>query len=107
MTKGKNDKFIVPGELYIHRFTAREGPSPYFIVWQKDSARVFTDPKVILKHIKWPVKTPTGDAIREWFKTFEEVPVPKEELDMKKIYKEGWGPEAHEEDPTANTKMVT
>ena len=98
----KSEKYIVPGELYIHRYLAREGPSPYYIVWQKDSAKVFTDEKAILKHIKWPVKTPTGDAIREWFQQFEAVEAPAEELNMEKIYKEGWGPEAHE-----NTKMIT
>ena len=98
----KDQKFVVPGELYIHRFLAREGPSPYYIVWQKDSARVFMDQKSILKHIKWPVKTPTGDAIREWFTQFDDPREPQEQLDMEKIYKEGWGPEAHE-----NTKMIT
>ena len=29
------------------------------------------------------------------------------ELDMAKIKAEGFGPEAHDDDPTANTKMVT
>ncbi|BAQ94457.1 hypothetical protein HOQ56_gp32 [uncultured phage_MedDCM-OCT-S38-C3] len=24
------------------------------------------DAKAVLKAVKWPVKTPTGDALREW-----------------------------------------
>ena len=82
------------------------------------SAGPFTDPKAILKWVKWPKGTPTGDALREWLASFEqkqEAPAP--ELDMAKIKSEGFGPEAHDpdalvnvlfdDDPTANTKMVT
>ena len=58
---------------------------------------MFQDHKLILKHIKWPVKTPTGDAIREWFKQFDDPGETTGDLDMDKIYKEGWGPEAHDD----------
>jgi hypothetical protein len=102
LKKLDNSKFVVPGELYIHRFLAREGPPVYYIVWNKQSSKVFTDQKAILKHIKWPIKTPTGDAIREWFTQFEDPTAAEKELDMSRIYKEGWGPEAHED-----TKMIT
>jgi len=75
-----------------------------------NSSRLFTDHKAILRWIKWPSKTPTGDALREWFASFDKKPeAPAPELDMAKIQREGFGPEAHDEDddPTANTKMVT
>ena len=73
-----------------------------------NSSRLFTDPKAILRWIKWPSKTPTGDALREWFASFDKKPeAPAPKLDMAKIQREGFGPEAHDEDPTANTKMVT
>ena len=83
------------------------------------SARPFTDPKAILKWVKWPKGTPTGDALRAWLASFDEKPeAPAPELDWDKIKAEGFGPEAHAmidpitgeeipEDPTANTKMVT
>ena len=32
---------------------------------------------------------------------------PKQNLDMQRIEKEGFGPEAHGEEPNDNTKMVT
>ena len=72
------------------------------------SSRLFTDPKAILRWIKWPKSTPTGDALREWFASFDQKPAaPAPELDMAKIKAKGFGPEAHNDDPTANTKMVT
>ena len=84
------------------------------------TARPFTDPKEIIKWVKWPKSTPTGDALREWLASFDEKPqTPAPELDMAKIKAEGFGPEAHDEktidpitgeeipdDPIAGTKMV-
>ena len=86
------------------------------------SARPFTDTKAILKWVKWPKGTPTGDALREWLASFDQ----KQEAAAletnfaERIKAEGFGPEAHEDqvfdpitgqeiqdDPTANTKMVT
>ena len=85
-----------------------------------NSARPFTDPKAILKWVKWPKGTPTGDALREWLASFDKKPeAPTPELDMAKIKAEGFGPEAHDEktidpitgeeipdDPITGTKMV-
>ena len=73
------------------------------------TARPFTDPKAILKWVKWPKSTPTGDALREWLASFDEQPqTPAPEINLaERIKVEGFGPEAHDDDPTANTKMVT
>ena len=68
------------------------------------------DRKALLTHIKWPVKTPTGDELREWLDELEaEEPAPVAELDLVRLQKEGFGPEAHsdDQDPTAQTRMVT
>ena len=73
------------------------------------SARPFTDTKAILKWVKWPKGTPTGDALREWLTSFEqkqETPAP--ELNMAQLQRGGFGPECHDpEDPVAGTKMIT
>ena len=48
-------------------------------------------------------------AIRDWLTSFEqkaETPAPEANL-TERIKAEGFGPEAHDDDPTANTKMVT
>ena len=103
----KSERFTA-GQLWIERNRRREGPPVVYTVLCGKSARPFTDPKAILKWVKWPKSTPTGDALREWLASFEkkaEAPAP--ELDMAKIKAEGFGPEAHDDDPTANTKMVT
>jgi len=72
------------------------------------SARPNTDPKTILRWIQWPKGTPTGDTPREWFASFDQKPeAPAPELDMAKVKAEGFGPEAHDDDPTDKTKMIT
>ena len=96
------------GQLWIERNRRREGPPVVYTVMSGNSARPFTDTKAILKWVKWPKGTPTGDALREWLASFEQkAETPAPELDMAKIKAESFGPEAHDEDPTANTKMIT
>jgi hypothetical protein len=51
--------------------------------------------KAILKHVKWPKGTPTGDALREWLQSFEPKAKPEPEKPTP------------EDNPTANTKMIT
>ena len=107
MSGMKSERFTA-GQLWIERNRRREGPPVVYTVLCGNSARPFTDPKAILKWVKWPKGTPTGDALREWLASFEQKPqAPAPELDMAKIKAEGFGPEAHDDDPTANTKMVT
>ena len=119
MSGMKSERFTA-GQLWIERNRRREGPPVVYTVMSGNSARPFTDTKAILKWVKWPKGTPTGDALREWLASFEqkqEAPAP--ELDLAKIKAEGFGPEAHEEktidpitgeeipeDPITGTKMV-
>ena len=104
----KSERFTAGKELWIERNRRREGPPVVYTVLSGKSARLFTDTKAILKWVKWPKGTPTGDALREWLASFDQKPqAPAPELDMAKIKTEGFGPEAHDDDPTANTKMVT
>ena len=34
------------------------------------TARLFTDTKALLKFVRWPKSTPTGEALREWLDSF-------------------------------------
>ena len=103
----KSERFVA-GQLWIERNRRREGPEITYTVLSGNSSRLFTDHKMILRHVKWPKGTPTGDLLREWLASFEQEPkAPAPELDMAKVKAEGFGPEAHDDDPTANTKMVT
>ena len=119
MSGMKSERFTA-GQLWIERNRRREGPPVVYTVLCGNSARPFTEPKAILKWVKWPKGTPTGDALREWLASFDKKPeAPTPELDMAKIKAEGFGPEAHDEktvdpitgeeipdDPITGTKMV-
>ena len=103
------DRFVA-GQLWIERNRRREGPPIVYTVMSGTSARPFTDTKAILKWVKWPKGTPTGDALREWLASFEqkqEATAPEADF-AERIKAEGFGPEAHDpEDPVAGTKMIT
>jgi hypothetical protein len=104
----KAERFTA-GQLFIERTKHREGPPVVYSVMSGNSARLFTDHKALLRWIKWPSKTPTGDALREWLASFDqepEAPAPEPDL-AERIKAESWGPEAHDDDPTADTKMIT
>ena len=95
--------------MFIERTRMREGPPVVYICKSGYSSKSFTDTKQLLAFIRWPKSTPTGTAIREWLASFDkkqEAPAPETDL-VKRIKAEGFGPEAHDDDPTANTKMVT
>ena len=80
----KSERFTA-GQLWIERNRRREGPPVVYTVMSGKTARPFTDPKAILKWVKWPKGTPTGDALREWFASFEQkAEAPAPELDMQK-----------------------
>lgn len=103
----KSERFTA-GSLFIERTRMREGPPVVYICKSGYTSKSFTDTKQLLAFIRWPKSTPTGALIREWLASFDkkqEAPAP--ELDMAKVQREGFGPEAHDlEDPVAGTKMI-
>jgi len=103
----KSERFVA-GQLWIERKKNREGPPISYIVLKGFSCMSFATGKEVLKFILWPKGTPTGDSVREWLASFDDSTdnaVPG--LDMDQVAKEGFGPEAHDDDPTAKTRMVT
>ena len=44
-----------------------------FIAWRPGTSQGFTDSASLLKWAKWPIKTPTGDALRQWLRALEQV----------------------------------
>ena len=89
----KSERFTA-GELFIERTRHREGPPLVYTVLSGRTAMLFTDTKKILRFIKWPKGTPTGDSLREWLASFDQKP-------------EAPAPKADDDDPTAKTKMIT
>jgi len=86
----KSERFTA-GQLWIERTKQHEGPPVVYTCLSGKRSRLFTDRKALLKFVKWPPKTPTGDALREWLASFEQKPLP----------------DVSETDPTADTKMIT
>ena len=103
----KRDQFFKPGSVFIERQEPREGPSPVFIAWKPHTSQTFVDKKALLKFAAWPRSTPTGLELREWLDSFNDIAIQKPELDTARIAAEGFGPEAHAEEPNDNTKMIT
>jgi hypothetical protein len=58
-----------------------------YAAWKPNVSQYFDDKRALLKWLKWPKGTPTGDEFREWLGPLD-VPVPDEI------------------DPTANTKTI-
>jgi hypothetical protein len=91
----KSDRFVA-GQLWIERKKNREGPPISYTVLKGFSSMGFTGKKEVLRFIRWPKGTPTGDAVREWLASFDDSTEPVASgTDMALIAKEGFGPEAH------------
>lgn len=100
------------GELGIFYYRSKEGPIRNWIVHYRNSTRCFQDPKAAIKFIKWPVSTPTGVAIRDYFAECVRLEDERDSRLKPPVEKtdpscSGFGPEVEAADPTANTKMVT
>ncbi|MAA92547.1 MAG: hypothetical protein CMQ57_03370 [Gammaproteobacteria bacterium] len=70
----KSERFVA-GQLWIERTKQREGPPYVYTCWSGKTSKLFTDRKALLKFVKWPPKTPTGDCLRQWLLSFEQEPV--------------------------------
>ena len=103
----KRAQFFKPGSLMIEYQEHREGPSPVFVAWKPHTAQSFTDRSSLLKFAAWPASTPTGKELRAWVDEQLANAPAEGELDMARIKSEGFGPEAHAEEPNDNTKMIT
>lgn len=51
--------------------TDRDWNGRYYVAWQPNKSAIFRDTKELLRWLKWPPKTPTGDALREWVQRLE------------------------------------
>ena len=53
----------------------RQDTSWTFTAWRPHTSQGFTDSASLLRWARWPAKTPTGDALRQWLAALEEAPV--------------------------------
>jgi hypothetical protein len=63
----------------------------------------------MLRWLGWPIKTPTGDALRTWLADLAAADAKRETANAgpERDDATGFGPEAFDQDPTENTKMIT
>jgi hypothetical protein len=94
-------------DCMVTYFRERTGPN-FFRVFYKGVTCIRFDPVEAGRVFGVAKFTPWVKEMREWGKEMVEKydKSVKEELDKERIAKEGFGPEAHELDPTADTKMI-
>ena len=72
------------GQLWIERTRHREGPPIVYTCMSGKSSMLFTDPKALLKFVRWPKGTPTGAALREWLEYWDK-PEPEPQAETKMV----------------------
>ena len=114
-------RFEKPGALQVTYRRPREGPNN-FLIWMPNWSGIALTRKELLKKVNWSKSTQTGAALRTWLDAIEaqEAPSPGGKADAAvglsekrqngssgmQINTESWGPEAHEDEPNDQTKMV-
>ena len=82
--------YFTAGGLWIERRRNKEGPPVTYTIWKPNTSRIFTDVKKAIKFAAYPASTPTGQELRQWFKSFDVVV-----------------PEQIKDEPNDQTKMIT
>ena len=95
---------------------SKDWNGPYFIAYSNGASLFFRDVVALRKWLKLPKGIPSRDSFDRWIASIEAAdqeraakkkPLPQEGL-SDELLATGFGPEVHEEeDPTANTKMIT
>ena len=95
------------GDTFIEYSRQRTGPPHQFVLCNLGKSWFCTGPKRVVKELKLSKGTPTREAVEEWLAGLNTGEAG--ELDIKRIKKEGFGPEAHnldESDPNFQTRTV-
>ena len=66
----KSDKFQANG-IIIERRETREGPSPYFVIFYKNTSRITTDASSIKRQLKLGRGTETLQNLNAWLESFD------------------------------------
>ena len=98
---------FIKGGTYVSRIQAREGPVVSFVCRYKGSCVIKYQKKEIIKFCQMTKGTATREEFDAWWDQYCLQDEVAPDLDLKKVKKEGWGPEAHQEESNDNPKLVT
>ena len=107
----KRDAFEAKG---IRVETSRDFDGRWFTVWKPNVSIHCRTRKEVLRFAAWPAKTPTGDSLRAWLTSLEDMDEKRAKTDTSEsalspeLLATGFGPEVfqEEEDPALSTRMV-
>ena len=68
----KPHRFEKGSDLQITYRQPREGPAN-FLVYRPHVSQIALTRQEVLKAARWPAKTPTGDALRQWLDEIEAI----------------------------------
>ena len=68
----KPHRFEKGSDLQITWRQPREGPAS-FLIYTPGCSQIALTRKQVLKAARWPAKTPTGDALRQWLDEIEAI----------------------------------
>lgn len=80
-----------------------------YYAWRPHASQPFLDSASLLRWARWPAKTPTGDALRQWLAALEAVTAPPAEPVAHAAAPGSFDPLAHgvdEGDPNHQTRTV-
>ncbi len=107
----KRDKLILSAHQFIE--TSRDINGRYFVAYSGGASLFIREVKDLRRFLKIATGIPMRESLESWLASLADMdaarqkPSPKEGL-SDELLATGFGPEVHEEeDPTANTKMIT
>jgi hypothetical protein len=109
----KRDRFCTMGSqgLALLIETTRDCNGRYYICYKPHVSVLLDNRKAVLKWAGYPTQTDTRTGLDAWLQAIEAADIQRKggslEQDEALLKATGFGPEAFDEDPIANTRMIT
>jgi hypothetical protein len=104
----KRDKLNLQGGMTVETYL--DGTGRIYIAYARGASVFLQDVKALRQFLKLPPKTDSRLALDSWLVSLADMDTKRKAPKPAEVnLQQTWGPEAHadEEDPTANTKMIT
>ena len=104
----KRDRLVLSQHQSIE--TGRDWSGRFYIAYSGGASVFIRDLKELRRFLKIPKSIPMRESLESWLASLADMDAQKKTPKPAEVnLQQTWGPEAHadEEDPTANTKMIT